>query len=53
MQALSEGLAKKQPADALLAEAANQLASALDARRVLLLTQTSDRKELEVWKAAL
>jgi serine/threonine protein kinase len=48
VQGLSEGLAQKQPADALLAEAAQTLAGALDARRVLLLTQTSDRKELEV-----
>jgi HD-like signal output (HDOD) protein len=45
---LSEGLAKRQPIDSLLGEAMQKLAGALDARRVLLLTQTSDRKELEV-----
>jgi len=48
VQALSEGFARKQPVDALLAEATEKLAGALDARRVLLLTQTIDRKELEV-----
>jgi len=48
VQALSDGLAQRQPLDALLAGALDKLADALDARRVLLLTQTSDRKELEV-----
>jgi eukaryotic-like serine/threonine-protein kinase len=48
VQALSEGFAKRQLSDGLLAEALQKLAGALDARRVLLLTQTSDRKELEV-----
>jgi len=48
VQHLSEGLQKKQPADVLLAEAMQRLAPALDARRVILLIQTSDRKELEV-----
>ena len=48
VQLLSEGLQKKQPSDVLLAEALQRLAPALDARRVILLTQSSDRKELEV-----
>jgi serine/threonine protein kinase/HD-like signal output (HDOD) protein len=46
--ALADGLAKKRPLDVLLPEALQKLADVLDARRVLLLTQTGDRKELEV-----
>jgi HD-like signal output (HDOD) protein len=45
---LADGLAKKRPLDVLLPEALQKLAEVLDARRVLLLTQTGDRKELEV-----
>ncbi len=48
VERLAEGLLSKQPAEALLSEALQKLAGALAARRVLLLTQTSDRKELEV-----
>jgi hypothetical protein len=45
---LADGLAKRRPIDVLLPEALQKLAEVLDARRVLLLTQTADRKELEV-----
>jgi len=45
---LTDGLAKKRPIDVLLPEALQKLTDVLDARRVLLLTQTGDRKELEV-----
>jgi HD-like signal output (HDOD) protein len=45
---LADGLAKKRPVDVLLPEALQKLSDVLDARRVLLLTQTADRKELEV-----
>lgn len=39
---------RRQPADALLGEAMETLARVLDVARVTLLTQTTDRKELEV-----
>jgi HD-like signal output (HDOD) protein len=45
---LADGLAKRRPVDVLLPEALHELTGVLAARRVLLLTQTSDRKELEV-----
>jgi len=48
VQHLSDGLQKKQPSEPLLAEALQKIAPALDARRVILLTQSTDRKELEV-----
>jgi HD-like signal output (HDOD) protein/tRNA A-37 threonylcarbamoyl transferase component Bud32 len=47
-QALQQGLAKKTPPDVLLAQAMSALASGLAAARVILLTMTADRKELEV-----
>jgi len=46
--ALQQGLAKKTPPDVLLAQAMGALASGLGAARVILLTMTTDRKELEV-----
>jgi serine/threonine protein kinase len=48
VQAIADGLAKRQPVETLLMDALQKLSGALDARRVLLLTQTGDRKELEV-----
>jgi HD-like signal output (HDOD) protein len=45
---LSDALGSRQSADTLLNQALTVLASVLDARRVLLLTQTNERKELEV-----
>ncbi|MEY4547312.1 MAG: hypothetical protein RL685_3507 [Pseudomonadota bacterium] len=48
VERLATGLANKQLPDTLVAEALQTLAATLDARRVILLTQTSDRKELEV-----
>ena len=46
--ALQQGLAKKTAPDLLLAQAIGALASGLAATRVILLTMTQDRKELEV-----
>jgi HD-like signal output (HDOD) protein/tRNA A-37 threonylcarbamoyl transferase component Bud32 len=46
--ALQQGLAKKTPPDLLLAQAMGALSSGLAAPRVILLTMTTDRKELEV-----
>jgi serine/threonine protein kinase len=46
--ALAAGLQNRQPADSLLLDGLQALRILLDARRLLLLVQTSDRKELEV-----
>jgi HD-like signal output (HDOD) protein len=48
VQALSDGLQRKLPPDPLLGDALGALARALDAPRVVLMTTTSDRKELTV-----
>jgi hypothetical protein len=48
VESLADGLAKRLPPEGLLLEALQKLSGALDARRVLLLAQTADRKELEV-----
>jgi serine/threonine protein kinase/HD-like signal output (HDOD) protein len=48
VQALSDGLQRKLPPDALLGDALGALARALDAARVVLMTTSSDRKELTV-----
>jgi HD-like signal output (HDOD) protein/tRNA A-37 threonylcarbamoyl transferase component Bud32 len=45
---LNEGLVRKLPADALVAQAIQALAQGLGAPRAILLRQTPDRKELEV-----
>jgi HD-like signal output (HDOD) protein/tRNA A-37 threonylcarbamoyl transferase component Bud32 len=45
---LNDGLAKRQPHDTLLGIAMPALAAGLGAHRTILLTQTADRKELEV-----
>jgi serine/threonine protein kinase/HD-like signal output (HDOD) protein len=45
---LNDGIAKRQASDTLLTSAMQALASGLGAHRTILLTQTLDRKELEV-----
>jgi HD-like signal output (HDOD) protein len=52
VEALNEGLSNNQLPDALLMDAMRALSRTLEAPRVVLLTTTSDRKELEV-RAAL
>jgi serine/threonine protein kinase/HD-like signal output (HDOD) protein len=48
ISALNQGLQKRKPPDALIAQAMHVLATGLGAQRALLLTLTLDRKELEV-----
>lgn len=47
-QTLTLGFQKRQAPDGLLGEALTLMAETLDTPRVILLTQTSDRKEIEV-----
>jgi len=48
VSSLNQGMQKRQPSDALIANALQALATGLGASRAILLTLTSDRKELEV-----
>jgi serine/threonine protein kinase/HD-like signal output (HDOD) protein len=48
ISALNQGLQTRRPADGLIAQAMQALATGLGATRAVLLTLTADRKELEV-----